>query len=361
MSIVSALDHKAALATVAHSLGLPDEAATLEPASNALIAQSLRRSVFIAAPCSTRSTRSLVGAALAPLADSNEDLDERIGRVLEDLIATGDVLEMRRENTDGSELVLRPAPPSFVRRSDGTIILLGVAGDEITPFVEGPVSFRSSGLRTISPGDPTACSLALLDLGLIELTPSMWMHSPTTTTANEFLQGWLARLPQTSHPEKVEELEILDPSTSPTFYNGRWRPVRDNDSGTYLARRPQKYGSKLWSLVEVKAGWVHRLVDVHSKDARIRDCDEAWRIQAAFDARAGAPQRVRVSREVDSAVLSFFSPLPAWAVRRLTMIGDQFKPVGALLGFRIPIQNVEDEIRWLEETLWLARNDGGAG
>jgi hypothetical protein len=361
MSTVAVVNHKAALAMVAHSLGLPDGAAALEPTSNALIAQSLRRSVFIAGPCSARNARNLVVAALAPLADGSEDLDERIGRVLEDLISTGDVLEMRRENTDGSEQVLRPAPPSFVKRGDGTFILLGVAGDEITPRLEGVVAFRSSGLRTISPVDPTACNLALLDLGLIELTSSMWMHSPATMTAKEFLQGWLVRLPQTPHPEKVEELEILDTSTPTTFYNGRWRPVRDNDSGMYLARRPQKYGAKLWSLVEVKTGLVHRLVDVHSKDARIRDCDEAWRIQAAFDACAGAPQKVGVVREAESAVFSFFSPLPAWAVRRLTMLGDQFKPVGALLGFRIPIQNTDDELCWLEETLWLARNDGGAG
>ena len=361
MSTVSVVNHKAALASLARSLALPDSSATLDPASNALIAQSLRRAVFIATPCSTRNARNLVEAALAPLADAHEGLEERIGRVLEDLIATGDILEMRRENPDGSELVLRPAPPSFVRRGDGTFILLGVAGDEITPTVDTTVTFRSSGLRTIIPSDPAACSIALLDLGLIELTATMWMHSPAATTASEFLQGWLARLPTTIHPEKVDELEVLDTSTPTTFYNGRWRPLRDNDDGTYLARRPQKYGARLWSLVEVKSGMVHRLVDVHSKDARIRDCDEAWRIQAALDARAGAPQMVGVLRENESAVLSFYSPLPAWAVRRLTMIGEQFKPVGAMLGFRMTIQNVDDELRWLEETLWLARNDGGPG
>lgn len=361
MNAVSVVNHKAALSLVAQSLALPDESATLEPTSNALIAQSLRRAVFIATPCSARIARSLVGAALAPLTDTHEDFDERIEKVLEDLIATGDILEMRRENTDGSELVLRPAPPSFVKRGDGTFILLGVAGDEITPVLEDTVTFRSSGLRTITPADPTRCCLALLDLGLIELTSAMWMHSPASTTAKEFLQSWIARLPHGAHLEKVEELEILDSATPATFYKGRWRPLRDNDNGTYLARRPQRYGAKLWSLVEVKDGFVHRLVDVHSKDSRIRDCDEAWRIQAAFDARAEAPERVGVIRENGSAVLSFFSPLPAWAVRRLSMIGDQFKPVGALLGFRIPIQNIEDELRWLEETLWLARNDGGAG
>lgn len=361
MKTVSVINHRAALSIVAHSLALPDEVATLETTNNALIAQSLRRSVFIAAPCSARNVRNLVEAALLPLAGDHKDLDERIERVLEDLIAIGDILEMRRESTDGSELVLRPAPPSFIRRSDGTLIILGVAGDEITPVVEGTVCFRSSGLRTISPVDPATCSLALRDLGLIELTTSMWMHTPAITTAIEFLQTWLVRLPQAAHPEKVEELEILDTNTPTTFYNGRWRLLRDNDNGTYLARRPQKYGAKLWSLVEVKAGLVHRLVDVHSKDGRIRDCDEAWRIQAAFDARAGAPQRVGVLRENSIATLSLCSPLPAWAVRRLTMLGDQFKPVGALLGFRIPIQNVDDELRWLESMLWLARDNGGVG
>lgn len=360
MTGLSLINSEAAAEQIGLALGLPIECTNLVASNNALIAQSLRRAVFIEAPCNARNACSITMSALAPLIKDQTDFLERITNVLEDLIATGDILEMRREDADGPERLLRPAPPSFVKRADGTFILLGVAGDEITPIVGEKVAYRSSGLRTISPVDPTNCTSTLLDLGLIELTPNMWMHAPKAVTAREFLDGWLAQLPQQAHPEIVDGLELLDTFTPTKFYVGRWRQLRDTDNGVYLARRSQKYGAKLWSLIEVQTGVIQRLVDIHARDARIRDCDEAWRIQSAFDARAGAPQQVGVKMDDECTLLSFYSPLPAWAVRRLTMIGDPVKPQGALLGFRIPIQNVEDEIGWLEETLWLARNDRGA-
>ena len=360
MTGVAVLQRADAITRVAQSLGLEGTEATLDASSNALIAQSLRRSVFIAAPCSARAAKALVTTALAPLSDKPDELDTRVADVLDDLIATGDLLEMRRESVDGVELMLRPAPPAFVKRDDGTFILLGVAGDEITPHVEYTVSHRSSGLRTLTATDDAACSAALLDIGLIELPKNTWLHGPAATTASAFLDAWLARLPQTEHPQTVEELEILDTASPVTFYKGRWRPLRDKDSGRFLARRPLRHGAKLWCLVEVQSGLVRRLVDVHAKDARVRDCDEGWRIQAAFDARAGAPQNVGVAFAGEKATLSFYSPIPAWAVRRLSLIGERMKPPGAFFGYELPKENLDDEIRWLEETLWLARIDGGA-
>jgi hypothetical protein len=360
MTSVAVIQRTDAIARLAQSLGLEEAAATLDASSNALIAQSLRRSVFLAAPCSTRAAKSLVVTALAPLSDKPDELEMRVADVLDDMLATGDLLEMRRESANGIELVLRPAPPAFVKRDDGTFILLGVAGDEITPRVQGTVFHRPSGLRTLTTRDVAACYTALLDMGLIELPKNTWLHGPATTTPNLFLEAWLARLPPIEHPQAVEDLEILDTASPSTFYKGRWRSLRDKDAGRFLARRPQRHGAKLWCLVEVHGGLVRRLVDVHAKDARVRDCDEGWRIQAAFDACAGAPQKMGVTVDGERARLSFYSPIPAWAVRRLSLIGERIKPPGAFFGFELPKQNLDDEIRWLEETLWLARNDEAA-
>lgn len=360
MTDVKVIPCAEAIASVAQSLGLDEAAATLDTSSNALIAQSLRRSIFIAAPCSVRAARTLVTTALAPLAEKTDELEARIADVLDDLVAIGEVFEMYREEEDRVEVLLRPAPPAFVKRADGTFILLGVAGDELTPHMDESVSYRPSGLRTITATDPVACSAALLEMGLIELAQSSWLHGPTGATAKAFLDAWLVRLPQSEHPQTVEDLEILDTASPPTFYKGRWRSLRDKDVGCFLARRPQRHGAKLWCLVEVQGGLVRKLVDVRAKDTRIRDCDEAWCIQAAFDANAGTPQKMSVVVNGEKATLSFYSPIPSWAVRRLSLIGERIKPRSALLGFDLPKQNLDDEIRWLEETLWLARNDGGA-
>ncbi len=357
MTSVAVISRGEATRKTAQSLGLPESCATLD-GSNALIAQAIRRSVFIAAPCSIRTTRAVVTTALCALANDEKALEARITDVIEDLVATGDLLEMRRESPEGADLVLRPAPPAFVKRKDGTFILLGVAGDEITPVHDQPVVFRPSGLRTLASADTETCHRALLDLGLIELSESAWLHGPAAATADSYLNAWIAKLPGTKNPERIDDLDILDTSTPTTFYKGRWKALNNKHAGIFLARRPQRYGANLWCVVEVQAGFVQRLVDVHTKDARIRDCDEAWRIQAAFDAVACAPQKVVVSSSGEKVVLAFDSPLPAWAVRRLSLIGERVSPQRALFGFELPNQNKDDEVRWLEQMLWLARNTG---
>lgn len=104
---------------------------------------------------------------------------------------------------------------------------------------------------------------------------------------------------------------------------------------------------------------VQRFTDIRAKDSRSRDCDEAWRLQAAMDAAAGAPQRVKLAVNGPAATLSFSAPLPAWAARRLSFLGQQVPPSRALLAFDIPAESAADELRWLSEKLWLAQNDDG--
>ncbi|CDI04327.1 hypothetical protein BN873_950010 [Candidatus Competibacter denitrificans Run_A_D11] len=357
MTGIVMLSRADSLQCVARSLGLPGPANL----DNALIAQSLRRTVFIAAPCSARVACALVVDALRPLVDDPEELRMRVDDVIDSLIAMGDLLEMRSEITGETNLVLRPAPPAFVQRRDGTFIVLGVAGDEITPSQAQDFSllYRPSGLRTLAPPDAQPCRRILLDLGLIELPMPIWLHAPATVTAKEFVRSWVAKLPDKPHPEKIENLEVLDTSVTTSYYKRRWRPLNERHAGIFVSRRPQRYGANLWSLTEVQDGLVHRFIDIHPRDVRFRDCDEAWRLQAALDTQAGTPQRVKVEHAGEKAVVSFTSPLPTWAVRRLSLIGERVTPPRALLGFALPSQNCEDELRWLEKTLWLARDQGG--
>lgn len=358
MTGIVMLDRADCLRYLSRSLGLPGSTNL----DNALIAQSLRRTVFIAAPCSVRTARTLVVKSLEPLFDDLEDLRMRVAQVVDDLIAMGDLLEMRRESTRETSFVLRPAPPAFVLRPDGTFIILGVAGDEITPSQvhDYAIAYRAGGLRTLAPSDVESCRQTLLDLGLIELPIRVWLHAPGPIDSSEFVKSWVDRLPKTAHPERIDHVEILGPSVATSYYKGRWQALSERHAGIFVARRPQRYGANLWCLVEVKDGLVQRFVDIHPKDSRFRGCDEAWRLQAALDAQAAAPQHLRVARSEEDVVLSFTSPLPAWAVRRLSLIGERVVPPRALLSFVLPSGNSEDELRWLEEMLWFARDEGGA-
>lgn len=355
MSSVTVLDRAATIERAAGSMGL--QGADLS--TDALIAQALRRTIFIAAPCSYRTARSLTVSALSPLFDDPDVLKTSVEDILNDLVAMGDIFEMQREATLGFETVLRPAPPAFVARDDATFVLLGVAGDEITPHLDYPVHYHASGLRMITAQGKEACREALLGIGLIDLPKRTWMHAPTIVSAREHVDFWKAQLPGATHPEKIEGLQFLDGQSSSSFYKARWKPLSNQQCGIFVARRPQRYGAELWCLADVKDGFVHRFIDIHPRDRRFRACDEAWRLQAAMDNLAGSPQRVLVKRHDGRAVLCFTAPLPLWATRRLSLIGEQIMQKGALLAFELYQNNLEEELRWLEDILWLAREEGG--
>jgi hypothetical protein len=357
MTGIAVINSAQALEHTFASLGVSWDTGTLL-LSKALIAQSLRRAAFNAAPCTAQGLRSLVFAALTPLTQDLEPFKTVLEETLEDLIAIGDLLEMRTD-INGVEVVLRPAPPAFVARRDGTFIVLGVAGDEITPTMQQKLIQQESGLRCVRPIDMQGFRAELLDLGLIELSERVWLFAPASQSAAAVVANWTAKLPIDTKPEEIEDLEILDTALPTSFYKGRWAIIRANHFGLFVGRRHQRFGAPLWCLVDVKDGIVQRLTDIRTKDSRARDCDEAWRLQAAIDAAAGTPQKVLVFENGLTSILAFQGPLPTWAARRLSFIGERVVMPRALLAFSVSNDNVESELQWLDENLWLARVDGG--
>ncbi|MEQ1930141.1 MAG: hypothetical protein ABL957_06355 [Parvularculaceae bacterium] len=357
MSGVLVIDRPTATALIAGSLGVPFRAG--DTIGRAFIAQSLRRAVFIAAPCTHRAVWDLAAAVLEPLADDPAALKDQIDQALEDLIAMGDLLEMREEPERETACLLRPAPPAFVRRRDGRLAILGVAGDEITPSLQGHIVHHASGLRTIDPEDADGCRALLMDLGVIELPERIWLHAPPAASASDHVKSWMAKLPGEAAPVRLDGVDVLDAGSPVTYYKGRWAALNSKHTGLFIARRPQKFGAKLWALAEVRGGVVQRLVDIHPRDSRFRACDEAWRLQAAFDAEAGHPQQVAVAIAGSIATLSFFSPLPAWAERRLCIVGKRIEFHGALFAFELPAASADAEVKWLADALWFTRAERG--
>ena len=267
MSSVAVMNRSDALRQTALSLGILSAAGDAPALNQILIAQSLRRTVYIAAPCGAQTTRSLALAALAPLCDNPDTLNEQIDDALQDIIAMGDVLEMRSGSVGCSDTVLRPAPPAFVARPDGLFLILGISGDELTPALRMPVLHHASGLRSTRSTDAEQCRSLLLDLGLTELSERVWLHTPATASAAEHAAQWKARLPAELRPEKIENFEVLHGALPASFYKRRWSLLNTKHSGIFIARRPQRYGAKLWCLADVKDGLVQRFVDIHAKDS----------------------------------------------------------------------------------------------
>lgn len=346
---MEAITEEILLSECAQALGLRDvkEAADL-------LKPALRRAIFQIAPCSTSDLIRFVIEPLVPFGDLRGGTEQ----ALSEMITYGDILEMRRLDSDpwdAPEYLLRPAPPSFVMRGDDEAIILGISGDlpsalpaelETQVNVEGPVRV----LRT----DQENLSKQLQLLGLIALPEAAWLRTPPATSAATFLKIWQDQLTnQSPCVGSIEGLEILDSSRSNSFYSGRWSFPEDKHSGFYIGRREQRYGSKLWSVVELDAGTTIKLLDIRGEDDWQRPHDVAWRIQAAIDRIKGVPQKFKIIGADAGWYFDFQAPLPAFAERRLTLVGDKSKVSGALYRFAVPETKKATEVAALQSLLWL--------
>ncbi len=334
------------------ALGIPE---ATDSASPEFLRASLRRAVAQLAPCSSADLVRFVAEPLMQLSKVREDVEE----ALDELLTYGDILEMARlrdDPWDAPTYVLRPAPPSFVERSTGEIVILGGSGDHPTPLpAELAATVRIVGpLRVLAAGSSRNLPDDLKQLGLIRLSEHAWLRSPPVTTPKEHVAMWNSELAhaKASHAA-IEGLEVLDPNQPSRYYKGRWRQPKASDDGMFVARRPQAYGANLWSYVEVQAGLPLRILDFTARDHFQLPRDLAWRLQAAIDASGGNPQTFRTRHAGSASVLEFDAPLPAFAERRLSLVSAKTKSLGSLFSFELPTARCAAEIQALTTTLWL--------
>jgi hypothetical protein len=343
-------------ALMAGSFGLPATATEKE-----LVKPALRRGAFLLAPCSSADLLAFVVEPLTMLSDIRETTEE----ALAELIAYGDILEMRRLDSDPWDvpaLTLRPAPPSFVMRGKNEAILVGISGElpsaltaEMAEQVteEGPVRVLRSEIKNLE------SHLKLL--GLSQLSENVWLRAPAAEMAGAFLSRWTDKL--NAGPDlvgAVDGLEILDPAKSHRFYRGRWRQPVGSDTGTFVAKRGQVYGGKIWCLIRLQGGTPIKLLDIIADDDRQRACDIAWRIGAAIDASCGNPQMLVIRKVGMKSRLEFSGPIPSFAERHLALVGSKITGEGCLFAFEMDDARVEKEAIELQSLLWMkALREGG--
>jgi hypothetical protein len=328
-----------------------------------LLSQVVRRALYIMAPCGAHELARAVLQSFPSVELDGESLADRIDRVVESLIVYGDILEMRgltdQAWSQGNSFVLRPAPPSFVVRRNSSVAVLGIAGEQITPLtgeLESRVVHRGV-LRIIPVSVGEDMQGLLRELGLLKLPERTWLRLPAVEPAATHISSWRQLLAKEPAASPIDGLQILDTSRSPTFYRDRWCNPESKHEGLFIARRPQRYGANLWSLVELERGVVKRFKDLTVPGDRLRPFDIAWRIQAAFDAVAGSPQRFGVS-ELDASthLVRFYSPIPSWCERHLSIVGQKAKADRCLFSFEIPTSDLGNEIKLLQEALWMTEN-----
>lgn len=327
-----------------------------------LIAALIRRAAGILCPCSRATLASTVNDSLKHLVDDPADLGDQIEEVVESLLVGGDLLELNQVAYDDPSVKgtwVFAAPPSFVDRNNGSIFLLGITRDEQTPLPQQVAErvIYDRCYRLIRYGQGETLAQTLRELGLNELSERVWLRCPREETARTTLENFSARLMSEGPSGAIEELQLLDPDTPVNYYRGRWRPAK-NQTGTFVARRPHAYGAAIWGFVSVEGGRATRFLDFpFGGNLRWRGCDAAWHLQMAIDSCRGKPQRYRRRDVRQGAVLDFFSPLPLWAERRLAIVGTPAERENSLLSYFVPDEQLGSEERFVQERLWLAKQD----
>lgn len=347
------------LAGCRQTLGLP----TSNEASvdDLLLVCLLRRSAGILCPCSRATLRGSLVESLQYLTADGDTLTDRIEAAIEGLIVGGDLLELNdvvTEDTMVRGTWVFAAPPSFVVRPSGGVFLFGVVSDQ-DAFLPHSLASRITydGLtRTIAPQRNEDLAGELREQGLQQLSDSAWLKSPRAGAATDLLGSFERRLAEQSLAGTVSDLEILDPMRPVTYYRGRWT-VPENQSGTFIARRPQEFGAPIWCLVALKNGVPVRLLDLPLEQTRWRGCDAAWHLQMAIDYCRSNPQRYRRRVEQNAIRFDFFSPLPQWSQRRLMIFGRAVPRENSLMSYRLPLAEAQTEERFLQERLWISRTE----
>lgn len=326
-----------------------------------LLAALARRAASILCPCARSTVAAALRESLEHLTTEPDRLSDDIDSAIEGLIVFGDLLELSQVTIDDPNAKgtwIFTAPPGFVVKRSGTILVLGVARDEGSPLpadLSVRIVYNRYG-RILPPLPAEELAAKLGGIGLLQHSEEVWLRAPQEQTAQALLEKVRSRLMAQAASGGIADLVILNSERDIRYYRGRWTPPK-NETGMFVARRPQEYGAPIWGVVHLVNGEAARFLDLPTKTTRWRGCDEAWHIQMAIDAQRGTPQRYRRRPALDGTHLDFFSPIPLWAERRLSVIGEPCPPTKCLLSYCIPQNELRAEEDFLEKRLWLARDD----
>lgn len=324
-------------------------------------AASLRRLAGFMCPCSPKTLARSIVESHRSIMQIDDGFLNRIDNVLESLVATGDLLELSHVTTLDETVKgtwVFAAPPSFVLRASGSAFLFGLSADDATPLpaaLKRRVKYRGV-MRSIEPTPSEDLKTALRELGMRELSVETWLRHPKLESATMLIANLDAKLSAQGPCGEIADLRILDHTRNARRYRDRWGAPK-SQSGRFVVRRPQAYGADLWGYAELQEGKPAKLIDFPPPGVRWRGCDIAWRMQMAIDALAGNAQVFSVEISNGSARLDFFSPIPDWARRRLSIMGEQVEPKASLLSFVVPEKDSSSEEQFLREYLFLDRAD----
>ena len=336
------------------ALGLDDQLFLLEYPE--AIAASVRRAASFLSPTTPRVLVDTVLEVLTPVL-SEPPSRENLMDLVDQMVSTGDLLELVESSVDGNARLLYLGPPSFVEKTPGQYLLTGIRPFG-APLLNGDISIDYVLHTRTAVLDAEIAEPTLRSSGLHKISREHWIGQPSAPSAADYVAGFSQRLRVARPAGFVDGLRIIDPATNPRYYRGRWREPAAEDTGDFVGRRPQAYGADAWSVVRLVDGLPVRLIDLPLDTPTTPARDEAWRLQAAIDAVNGTPPVFRM-RPIPGAasaasLVDFFAPLPTWAERHLELVGSAIdKSRRALFAYRVPDAALPALRSMLTETLWM--------
>lgn len=325
-----------------------------------IIAAILRRNASYLCPTTPAQLIHSVIKPLRGLENDSDNLKEVVENTVQAMISYGDLIESKdfMGFEDHKRMMLYAAPCHFIIRGNGNIMLSGIVNcynSTLPQEIADQIEYFEH-LRMIRSTPGSNLKSELMELGYSELSMQKWLRTPKSRSPQQHIAIIGDLLIKSSSSSEIPGLEILDSTKPVTYYKGRWiRPA--NQTGRFIARRDQTWGSKLWSYVQLNNGKAEHIIDFPVENSTGNARDEAWLLQLAIDASCGNPQQFHIEPKTDDFVeIKLFSPIPTWAQRRLDVMGEPKKLPGCLFGYNVEKSDIKEIVDFLIEHLWLRDN-----
>jgi len=316
---------------------------------NELRIAMLRLAASRVCPCTRDVLAGVVHTALQGVVTDVDSSAAEIDEDIDALISAGDLIAGLADIDGKKRSLVFLGPPMFVRRTSGIVFVMGGQPEGSDPFQT--ITKHRGAIRML---EPAPSDDELIDAGYSPYPNDAWMESPKARTAAALIGELEQGVAAVGLSGTISDVEILDPTTKPEFYRGRWVAPR-RQTGNFVARRTRKWGGRAWGYAELTDGNVVRFRTFPTIDDRFRACDEAWWAIHAGDAVRGTPQILKIVELSDVTRLGFQMPIPMWAERRLLTVGSQSetKPRGALFAIDLRSADATEEVDFLVSRLWL--------
>jgi len=330
------------------------DSASLDFSSPEALSTLLRRVAAFLCPCSSAKLVSTTFGLVEPLVSGVTR--DTVSDIVDAVISFGDLIETSDISGETQRQLIYAVPPSYVEVSRFTCLLIGVGPDGLYPLPESLTQYVEYTGHFRKLRFPDSCCVAdvLSEYGLIEVSADTWMRCPGPRSFVSHVRQYDQLLDRSGTAGSIDELRILDSRRPVTYYPGRWKAL-ENETGSFVARRPQAYGADLWCYVRLENGRVVQLLTLPLQETRWRPCDEAWHLQLAIDAQIGSPQlyELKSTSSRNRIAVNFYSPLPGWARRRWDCVGTPALATGCLLSYVFEAEHIEKELEFARERMWL--------